>query len=208
MTTETVDKDFTEEENAEASSDEQNNSENPSEVSENQGEVAEGEVLDEEESAEEEEQSETEKLQASLKESEDRYTRLLAEFENFKRRNRQELELKLKYAQQPLALSILPELDNLERALDHAQDEGGEEQAKELIKGIELIQQELLTALEKHKVLRVGEKGEPFDPKKHEAVGVVDSEDVQPDHVANVFRAGYVMHDRVIRPAMVQVAKK
>lgn len=168
--------------------------------------VAEGETeADEEEEAEEVDP--IVELQEQLKEQEEKYMRLLAEFENFKRRSIQENQTRLKFAAQPLATEIIPGLDNLERALAQAKDEENE-QLLEFVKGIEMVQQNFYDALKKSKIERVDPKGEPFDPNHHEAVGIVQTDEVQPDHVAQVFQAGYTLHDRVIRPAMVQVAKK
>jgi molecular chaperone GrpE len=63
-------------------------------------------------------------------------------------------------------------------------------------------------ALAKNNIERIVPKGELFDPNKHEAMGVIDTDEIEPDHIAEVFQAGYILHERVIRPAMVQVVKK
>ncbi len=147
------------------------------------------------------------RLTQELAEKEDRYLRLVAEFENFKKRSAQEMQTRFKFASQPLALNIISGLDNLERALIQAQEEDNE-QLKEFVRGMEMVQQQLYDALKQNNVERFDPRGEPFDPNQHEAMGVIETEEVQPDHVAQVFQAGYIMHDRVIRPAMVQVAKK
>ena len=98
-------------------------------------------------------------------------------------------------------------MDNLERAVEHA--EGGDASAfQEFIKGVEMVQQQFYDALKNHDVVRIFPVGERFDPNQHEAVGVVESDSVEPDHIAQVFQAGYLIHDRVIRPSMVQVVKK
>ena len=105
-------------------------------------------------------------------------------------------------------MNIITGLDNLERAINQAKEEGGNEQLKEFLTGIEMVQQQLFEALEKNNIERIFPKGEPFDPNKHEAMGVIETDEIQPDHIAEVFQAGYMLYDRVIRPAMVQVAKK
>lgn len=153
------------------------------------------------------EESIEDKYKAELAESNDKLMRLAAEFENYKKRTTQEMQNRLKFANQPLALNIITGLDNLERALDQAKDEENE-QLKEFVRGVEMVQQQLHEALKQNNVDRVYPKGELFDPNKHEAMGVIETEEVEPDHIAEVFQAGYIMHDRVIRPAMVQVAKK
>ena len=160
------------------------------------------------ESETEEEVDPITELQNKLKEQEDKYVRTLAELENFKRRTQQETRNKLKFAGQNLALDIIPGLDNLERAIGHAQEEEGNEQLAEFVKGIEMVQQAFYDALSKNKIERDYPEKKAFDPNHHEAVSVVETDDVEPEHIVRVFQAGYIMHDRVIRPAMVQVAKK
>ncbi len=146
-------------------------------------------------------------FQKELSEKDDKYMRLAAEFENFKKRSHQETQSRVKFASQSLALSVISGLDSLERALSQAKDEENE-QLKEFITGIEMVQQQLLEALNKNNIERVDPQGERFDPNIHEAMGVIETDEVEPDHVASVFQPGYILHDRVIRPAMVQVAKK
>lgn len=170
-------------------------------------EQAEDEAVEETEPAEETQEEMEARLKAEISELNDKYVRLLAEFENFKRRNAQELQNRFKFANQSLALNIISGLDNLERALDQAND-GVDENMKEFVTGIEMVKQQLYEAFEKNNIERIFPKGELFDPNKHEAMGVVETEEIEPDHIAEVFQAGYILHDRVIRPAMVQVAKK
>lgn len=177
--------------------------------------VAEDKTADEAETAEdspEEEPEETlELLEAKYKkelaDKDDKFMRLAAEFENYKKRTTQEMQSRIKFASQPLALNIITGLDNLERALVQAKEEENE-QLKEFVRGVEMVQQQLFEALKQNNIERVYPKGEPFDPNKHEAMGVIETDEIEPDHIAEVFQAGYFLHDRVIRPAMVQVAKK
>jgi len=137
---------------------------------------------------------------------EDKYSRLAAEFENFKRRNRQELETKVKFAGIPLVESILPSLDNLRRALDHAKKDVTDVE-DEFLKGIEMVFNQLHTSLENVGVKKVDSLGVPFDPNCHEAMGAIETDRYQENHVAEVFRDGYSFHERLIRPAMVQISK-
>ncbi len=146
-------------------------------------------------------------LKQAISEKEDKFIRLQAELENFKRRNAQEIKIRFKFAGQALALSMLPGLDNLERAIEQAKDEGNA-QMKEFITGIEMVQQQFFEALKQHSIERIFPVNEPFDPNIHEAMGIIETDDVKPDHISQVFQAGYMYHDRVIRPAVVQVAKK
>lgn len=145
-------------------------------------------------------------LKDKVKENEDKYLRLVAEFENFKRRSTQEAQKRFKFASQGLALNIIEGLDNLELAVQHAK-EGDTEQMQEFISGIEMVQSQLFDALKKNNIERIYPLNEAFDPNKHEALSVIASEDIQPGHIAAVFKAGYIYHDRVIRPAAVQVVK-
>lgn len=153
------------------------------------------------------EENKEEKLQKELDAQKEQYLRLLAEFENFKKRSTAESQTRLKYANQSLVSELINGMDNLERAVKHADVEDASAFG-EFIKGVEMVQQQLFDGLTKFNIIRIYPKGEKFDPNQHEAVGVVESESVEPDHVAEVFQAGYLIHDRVIRPAMVQVVKK
>jgi len=171
-------------------------------------ESEEGELDSPEEPKEETKEEMEERFKTELAEKEDKYVRLLAEFENFKRRSTQEMQSRFKFASQSLTLSIITGLDNLERAIDQAKDDRDNEQLQEFVAGIEMVKQQFHEAFEKNNIERIFPKGELFDPNKHEAMGVIQTDEIQPDHVAEVFQAGYLLHDRTIRPAMVQVAKK
>ena len=145
-------------------------------------------------------------LKGKIKENEDKYLRLVAEFENFKRRSSQETQKRFKFASQGLALNIIEGLDSLELAVQHAKDEESE-QMQEFVSGIEMVKQQLFDALKKSNIERIYPLDEAFDPNKHEALGVIASENIKPGNIAAVFKAGYVYHERVIRPAAVQVVK-
>lgn len=147
------------------------------------------------------------RLTRELEESKDKYVRLVAEFENFKRRSTQEMQTRFKFANQGLVTSLLSGLDSLERAIEQAQEEENES-LKEFVTGIEMAKQQFYEAFSKNNIERIVPTGELFDPNKHEAMGVIETDEVEPDHIAQVFQAGYLLHDRTIRPAMVQVAKK
>lgn len=149
----------------------------------------------------------TETLRQELAEMSDKYVRLVAEFENFKRRNTQEMQNRFKFSNQALVSDLLSGMDSLERAIEQAQEEENES-LKEFVTGIEMAKQQFHEAFAKNNIERIVPRGELFDPNKHEAMGVIETDDVEPDHIAEVFQAGYLLHDRVIRPAMVQVVKK
>jgi molecular chaperone GrpE len=140
----------------------------------------------------------------------DEYLALLkakqAEFENYQKRNAREREQERKYVFAPLARDLLPALDNLERALDAAHQAGDE---GPLVKGVELVQKQLLEVLRKHGVTPMAtEPGTPFDPDRHDAVMQQPSAEHPAGSVVQVLQAGYLLHDRVLRPASVIVAAK
>jgi molecular chaperone GrpE len=140
---------------------------------------------------------------AAPAEPDERYLRLAADFENFRRRKAQELIDRSRYASEDAAKALLPVLDNLRRAIGHAADAGNEAVA---VSGLELVVREFETALEQLGVEAIEAKGRPFDPSVHEAIGGEDSEDVEVDTVADELQRGYRLHDRVIRPSLVRVA--
>ncbi|MBV9100243.1 MAG: nucleotide exchange factor GrpE [Candidatus Dormibacteraeota bacterium] len=141
-------------------------------------------------------------LRARLAELEDRYLRLAADFENYKRRKTQELADRSRYASEDAARAMLPVLDNLRRAVEHAPEGGAEEF---FVNGLQLVVREFEAALERLGVSRVQSVGEPFDPALHEAIGGEEA-DVEHDTVSDELVAGYRLHDRLLRPAMVRVA--
>jgi molecular chaperone GrpE len=130
----------------------------------------------------------------------DRYVRLLADFENFRRRSEREKADFYKYAMAGVLKNLLPVLDNFDRALDHA------EQGDDFHKGVLLIYKQLFDVLEKHGVRTIDESGVPFDPNIHEAVVREEDPSVPSHTVTAVLQKGYFLHDRLLRPAMVKVA--
>ncbi|HWW09767.1 MAG TPA: nucleotide exchange factor GrpE [Candidatus Acidoferrales bacterium] len=147
--------------------------------------------------------AEEDDLRRALAEAEDRYLRLAADFENFKRRKGQELVDSSRYASEDAVKGMLPVLDNLRRAVEHAPEGGAEEF---FVNGLELVVREFETALERLGVTRIPAVGEPFDPAVHNAIGGEESADVDRDIVSQELVPGYRLHDRLIRPAMVRVA--
>jgi molecular chaperone GrpE len=133
-----------------------------------------------------------------------RYLRLAADFENFRRRKEKELSDRSRYASEDAARALLPALDNLRRAVAHAGDAGGE--WADLQSGLDLVVREFDAALEKLGVTSIESVGQPFDPAVHEAIGGQESEEVDVDTVSDELQRGYRLHDRVLRPALVRVA--
>ena len=132
----------------------------------------------------------------------DRYLRTVAEFDNVRKRSVREREEYTRYANESLLRDILPVLDNLDRALQAARTEP----ATSLVTGVELIQRELLRVLEKFGVTPFTSVGQPFDPERHEAIARVQRPDLPDMSVAAETARGYLLHGRVLRPAMVTVA--
>jgi len=156
-------------------------------------------------------QSEIEELRRNLevKEAEakkhyDLYLRQAAEVENFKKRTQREKEEAIRFGNEALVKDLLPVLDNLERAAEHAQGGGN---GKPLLEGIELVLKGFLEALEKYGVKQISAKGQRFDPQKHEAFAQVESNDHEPNTVVQELHKGYTMLERLLRPALVSVAK-
>lgn len=142
-------------------------------------------------------------MKEQVEESENKYLKLYAEFENFKRRNRQEAELNSKYKDQKFAEHLLPVIDNLERALAI---EGTDESFIALNKGVEMVYRNLVETLEKHDIKAIDALDQPFDPNFHQAV-MTEASDAESDIVIEEFQKGYILKDRVIRPTMVKVSE-
>ena len=129
-----------------------------------------------------------------------------AEMDNFRKRMSREQADRLKYHHMELIRELLPAIDSLERALTHSQQQ--EDASNSIIEGIEMVHRMMQESLNKFGVSRIEPHGEPFDPNCHQAVGMVQTDEVPENHVLDVFQVGYYLHDRVVRPAMVRVAEK
>ena len=156
----------------------------------------------EEKTAEELLQEKVDKLEEELKQSEDKYLRLYAEFENFKRRKNKEIETNNVYKSQKVITEILPSLDNLERAL---QVESDNEEIKSLLKGVEMVYEGLLNVLKSEGVELIETENAQFDPNYHHAVMQEEDSEKESGAILDTFQKGYKLKDRVIRPAMVKV---
>ena len=159
--------------------------------------------FDNEAEADRENDAEIEKLKEEKDDVYNRLLRLQAEYDNFKRRTQKEKEAERKYKAQDIVTDILPVLDNFERAL---QVEKTEETAG-LIDGISMVHRQLQDALTNNGVEAIDTVGEEFDPNKHHAVMQVEDDSVESNHVVEELQKGYLLKDRVIRPAMVKVNK-
>ncbi len=146
---------------------------------------------------------EIESLKQQVETEENKYLKLYAEFENFKRRNRQEMETNNKYKHQEMVEDLLPIIDNFERAL---KIEGDSESFNSLLKGVEMVYNDLVNTLMKHDVREIESVGQPFDPNYHQAV-MTEASDEDDGIVIEEFQKGYILKDRVIRPSMVKVSE-
>ena len=145
-----------------------------------------------------------EKKEKELASLHDRLLRTQAEFENYKKRMSREKASMLKFGNESLMREILPIIDNLELSLGHASKV---KSIDSMIEGIEMVKKELLKKLEKFGLKMVVAKGEKFDPEKHEAVAQVETAESPEGTVVDELQKGYSIHDRLLRPSKVTVAK-
>jgi molecular chaperone GrpE len=147
-------------------------------------------------------------LEAELAEQKDRLLRALAETENVRRRALREREDASKYAVTGFARDLLSAADNLRRALDSLPEaEVRDERTRSLLAGVAATERELLSVFERHGIRRIDPTGEPFDHNFHQAIFEAERSDLPSGIVVEVLQPGYVLHDRLLRPAMVGVAK-
>ena len=149
--------------------------------------------------------SQEKQAQEELQIYQDKYIRLAAEFENYKRRAQRDQSDAIRYANESLLKNLLSTLDNLERAIQCGKDAGA---SGSLLEGVELTHKQFLETIEKLGLRQVSSAGSLFDPNMHQAVAQVESETVAPNTVVEEFQKGYFLHDRILRPAMVTVAKE
>jgi molecular chaperone GrpE len=151
-------------------------------------------------------QVQIEQLQQQLAEAKDQTLRTVAEMQNVRRRAEKDVENAHKYALEKFANGLLPVADNLERTLEAVPDREAEG-VKPLVEGVELTRKTLLDVLGRFQVEQIDPLGAPFDPQFHEAVSMVDNPAVEPNSVLHVMQKGYTLSGRLLRAAMVMVAK-
>ncbi len=149
-------------------------------------------------------QEDKNRIAPELQEMNDKYLRLYAEFENYKKRVNRDKEDLIKYGNENLLLSLLPVLDNLEMALKHAKDDI----SSGLVQGVEITLKEMKKTLERFGLTAIEADGKPFDPSIHDAMTQVEREDIEENTVVEVFRKGYMLKDKVLRPSLVAVSKR
>lgn len=141
-------------------------------------------------------------LEKLANDNEEKYLRLYAEFENYKRRIQNENQINKTYKAQNVLTDILPSIDNIERAL---QIEGDDDSFKSLQKGVQMVHESLLKALKDNGLEEIVAEGEEFDPNLHQAVVQDDNPDFKSGEVTQELQKGYKLKDRVLRPSMVKV---
>jgi molecular chaperone GrpE len=150
-------------------------------------------------------QQELEDLRQQLADAKDQALRVAAEAQNQRRRAEKDVENAHKFALEKFIAALLPVADNLERTLDAA--DRTNEAVKPLLEGVELTHKNFLDVLAKFNVEQINPLGEPFDPQFHEAVSMVDNPNVEPNTVIHVMQKGFTLSGRLLRAAMVMVAK-
>ena len=143
--------------------------------------------------------------EAKAQENYDRMLRVLAEFENYKKRAAKEASDFRKFAHEQFARDLLGVIDNLERALKSASER--DDSAASVVAGVEMILKDLFKILDKYYIKPIQAVGENFDPSYHQAVSQIPSNSHRPNTVIEEFQKGYMIHDRLLRPSMVVVSK-
>lgn len=149
-------------------------------------------------------------LEADLADLKDKSLRALADAENTRRRAQREVTDARKYAAGDFARALLNVSDNLRRALDSVPQAQRETDAhfKTLAEGVEMVEKELLSAFSKHGITKIEPLGEPFDHDRHQAMFEIETADQPVGTIVQLLQPGYLLHDRLLRPAMVAVAKE
>lgn len=142
---------------------------------------------------------------AKVKEAQDRATRVQADWENFRRRTASERLAEKERATEKLVTALLPVIDDMERAIDHARTQEMDEAFSQFVDGVEAVHAKMLDVFAHEGVEPIDPKGEAFDPLEHQAVGRVEDADSYEETVHDVYQKGYRMADRVLRAAMVTV---
>lgn len=142
---------------------------------------------------------------ARAREAQDRATRLQADWENFRRRTAAERIAERERACEKLVTALLPVIDDMERAIDHARSQEMADDLKQFVDGVDAVHTKMVDVLAHEGVETIDPAGEPFDPLEHQAVGRVEDPSVYDETVRDVYQKGYRMADRILRSAMVTV---
>lgn len=145
------------------------------------------------------------KKETECRDLNDKYLRAIAEMDNYRKRVTREQAESVKYANEKILSDLLTVVDNLDRAIAHSR---GKKDFDSLIDGLDLTMKEFRGVMDKYGVKDIVSLGETFDPVKHHAVSVVESDSHQENNIVEEFRKGYILNDRVLRHSLVSVAKK
>jgi len=148
---------------------------------------------------------EIERIKRERDEYKELYLRKVADFENYKKRMEEDWRKAVEFATERFIFEILPVIDNLERALNMDEKHKA---TKDFREGISMIYKQFLAVIEKEGVRSFSSKGMPFDPKIHEAISIVETEEYPPNTVVEEYEKGYFLKDKLLRPAKVQVSKE
>ena len=168
------------------------------------------EEVEKEDEEEEEEEEEDNYLEVKIKELKDQLMRTLADGENLRKRTLKEVEQAKKYSHISFVRDLVSSVDNLKRALDSIPEDKSKlsEPIKNLILGLEIVEKEIVTTLEKNNIKQISPLGEKFDYNFHQAMFEIPTNDCDPGLVVEVSQNGYLLYDRLVRPAMVGISKK
>ncbi len=144
--------------------------------------------------------------EAQYEKTRNQLLRVAADFENFKKRSKRDLTDVANRARDEVLQELLPVIDNLERAIEHADTAAECVDPDTLLEGVRMVMRQFESSMERFSVKAFDSVGQPFDPNFHEALQQRESDEVPPGHVLEEFRKGYMMGDRLVRPAMVVVA--
>ncbi len=150
-------------------------------------------------------QNEVEAMRTEAGKNWDLYLRERADLENVRKRNQRDKEDAIKFANDRLLKEMIPVLDNLERAVEHARQDDDDSQG--LLEGVNMTINQFRKALEDFGVKPISALGTDFDPNLHQAMGQIESAEQAPNTVVSEFQKGYLLHDRLLRPSLVMVAK-
>jgi len=156
--------------------------------------------------ADESQASELDQLRSDLEAARDKLLRAQADFDNYQKRIHRERNEERRYAHLPLLRDLLPVRDNLQRALEAAEKPQGQAGASSLLEGVQLVAQQLKTVFEQYGCREIAAQGAEFDPHLHDALTMQPSDEHPANRILSVFRPGYQLHDRVLRPAQVVVS--
>ena len=149
-------------------------------------------------------------LQKQVTDLKDQLMRSLADGENLRKRTLKEVEHAKKYSHITFVRDLVSSVDNLQRALESVPDDNSQlsEPIKNLIIGLDIVEKEIITTFEKHNLKQIQPLGEKFDYNFHQAMFEIPTNDTEPGVVVEVSQKGYLLHDRLVRPAMVGISKK